>query len=86
MTDYRRATCSSCPATIIWAVTTGGKLMPVDAEPNPDRGNVELVLLPAGQRHPTAVVHGQPPLMAEHPLHLSHFATCPNAEDHRRGR
>jgi hypothetical protein len=73
------ATCRSCPARIVWCVTEAGKRMPVDAEPVPN-GNVEL----RDQGHQVlAVVHGQPPLGVDR-LHLSHFATCPRAADHRR--
>lgn len=79
------ARCSSCGAPITWAVTTTGKRMPVDAEPAPN-GNVELTpLLSAFNREPTeATVHAQRPLGHEGPLHLSHFVTCPQADEWRR--
>jgi len=73
------STCRSCNAEIIWATTNKGKAMPIDAEPNP-AGNVELIPTPAG---PRAIVHGQSPLMAEHPVHTTHFQTCPNADEWR---
>lgn len=76
MTDH----CRSCNADIIWAVTTRGKLMPVDAKPA-DGGNVELVDRPGVA--PLAIVHSQPPLDAG-PLHMPHHSTCPDAEDWRR--
>jgi hypothetical protein len=78
MTDWPVATCSSCRARIIFARTVHGKVMPVDAEPCED-GNVELLMEADGVH---ALVHAQPPLGAP-PLHLSHFATCPQASDHR---
>lgn len=76
-------TCRSCPAEIIWAVTPRGKSIPIDAEPNPD-GNVELLPPKPGTRAPVAVVHGQPPLAAEHPIHMPHCATCTHPEHWRK--
>jgi hypothetical protein len=52
--------------------------MPVDAEPNPD-GNIELI----DRGFIAAIVHPQPPMGAA-TLFTSHFATCPNAEKHRK--
>lgn len=51
--------------------------MPLDAEPRPD-GNIYIEgdkahVYPAGSLFP-----------APGPLHLSHFVTCPNADQHRR--
>jgi hypothetical protein len=75
------STCNSCSAPVIWARTTNGKSMPVDAEPT-EQGNVELLPLVAGVRTPEAVVHPQHPLGAG-PLRTSHFATCPHADQWR---
>lgn len=75
--------CNSCHAPVIWAETRTGKRMPVDTRPHPD-GNVRIVAHPSGVQ--MAEVLG--PLevaAAEQPLHRSHFATCPNAAQHRRG-
>lgn len=75
--------CGSCGAEVIWAFTTSGKRMPVDAEPSPD-GNVTLIppLIPG--ETPTAVVSSdRDPAQVRH---MSHFATCPNAAAHRRSR
>lgn len=81
--------CKSCGAEIIWAATSQGKAMPVDAEPNPD-GNV-LVTKRSGMV-PLATVMGRDKAgdMAElladdlSSAHTSHFATCPHAAAHRR--
>ena len=68
------AKCSSCGAAIVWAKTTKGKRMPVDAEPAAG-GNINLDgfgvarYVPAGKGH-----------------YKSHFATCPNSAAHRKGR
>ena len=73
--------CTGCGADIIWCVTERGKAMPVDAEPVPD-GNVEL--RPDGDKT-WAIVHGagNRPLGVD-ALHLSHFVTCPKADQFRR--
>lgn len=71
--------CRSCAAPIIWAVTTNGKFMPVDAYPTDD-GNVELV----DGTPPRAIVHGQPPLGLVGELRLPHHASCPQADQWRR--
>lgn len=75
--------CKSCNALIIWAQTTKGKAMPVDAVPDPDCGNV--VLTPRDGRSPLATVYGKtspPPAGAL--LRTAHFATCRQAAQHRR--
>jgi len=74
--------CSSCGAPIIWAKSKAGKAMPVDAEPVRD-GNVML------EQHGlrvTAVVTGESMLPGVQTLYKSHFATCPNADAHRKRR
>lgn len=69
MTDV----CRSCGAKIIWSVTEAGKRMPVDAEP---AGKVTvLVRNPEDPATPFSKVR-------EH--FVSHFATCPNAQSHRK--
>lgn len=77
-------TCRSCHAKIVWAVTPGGKRMPVDAAPVDD-GNV---LLDRRQDPPLATVIGGGPQLWDEPgeRHTSHFATCPDSDAHRRPR
>ncbi len=80
-------TCRSCGAPVLWAVTAAGKRIPLDPEPQPD-GNVVI----ASEVHPrTSVecVHAEvvPARSAIHPDRLryqAHFASCPNAAQHRR--
>jgi len=78
---YRTTTCGSCPAPIIWARTPAGKRMPVDAEPTPD-GNVTLVPPLESYDSPLAVVSSERDPSSTR--YTSHFATCPNADSHRR--
>lgn len=75
------ASCTSCTAAIIWAVSEKGHRMPVDKDPTPS-GNIEL--RDVGGDTPVAVVHGKndPPWAGDR--FVSHFATCPRARDHRR--
>ena len=75
--------CRSCQAPIVWAVTANEKRMPVDAEPVPD-GNLILT----SDDPPRVIMHvlGQASLFDEPdpPRYVSHFATCPHADRHRR--
>lgn len=77
------STCRSCQAPIRWATTARGKAMPLDPRPTSD-GNVVL------DNQGAAVVLADEALAAMRdggvPLFTSHFATCPNANEHRRAR
>lgn len=77
--DFRVTACRSCDAPVIWATTTKGKAMLVDAEPSDD-GNVELALRDG--RAVATVLTG--PSLLEGPLRTSHFATCPQADQWRQ--
>ncbi len=76
--------CGSCRAPVIWTVTHKGKRMPVDAEPA-ENGNVRL------RRDGERMIAEYPG--REHPAlfeddgkrYLSHFASCPFADWHRKG-
>ena len=73
------ATCQSCAAPIVWAMTDRGRRMPVDVEPVDD-GN--LVLVWRGDVLTVAVVGHED----RRPRHRAHFATCPDAASWRRNR
>lgn len=76
----RPGRCRSCGASVYWVLTGSGALMPVDVDPV-DGGNVRFVA--------QDLVEVVGPLEAElgdRPLFVSHFATCPNADEHRRPR
>lgn len=87
------STCRSCHAEIWWAVTAGGKRMPVDSEPTPD-GNVIVVGTDPGsttEAVPQVRVLAGPAVSTgtlfdevDQPRYTSHFATCPNADTHRK--
>ena len=68
--------CRSCGAPMLWVTTAKGKAMPIDSEPCED-GNVDIstgraVYVKAGETLPGI------------PLYKSHFASCPNAKQHRK--
>ena len=70
-------TCKSCGKRIFWARTEKNTMMPVDAEPADD-GNVML-------HEGIAFIVRSGDLFADGELkYKSHFATCPNAKQHRR--
>lgn len=77
--------CRSCGAPIRWAVTVNGKRMPLDEQPDPD-GNLVLSDPTPGAYAPTVAFTTQNtlPLPDDPPRFTSHFATCPNADQHRR--
>lgn len=68
--------CRSCGNPIIWTVTANGKKMPVDRDPV--GGTFVLVY---DELDPSTA-----PRSLSEDVHLSHFATCPNADQHRRSR
>jgi hypothetical protein len=78
---------AQCRADIIWAVTPGGRNMPVNAEPDPN-GTVLVTLFPGAEVPVARVVDPNiPPLGGwGGTLHVSHFATCPAAEKWRTRR
>lgn len=79
--------CEKCKAPIEFVVmATTGKRNPVDVEPNAEKGNIWK--LTYGKDQGKGLTLGGPLLDAARahalPLHLSHFATCPEA-NHFRG-
>jgi hypothetical protein len=78
----KQSACRSCGAPIIWALTRNDKRMPIDVGPV-EGGNVEIVARDTRRDVPYVVVHAQPPMGVDK-LYMSHFATCPNAETHRK--
>lgn len=62
--------CRSCQAMIVWAKMPSGKWSPFDAKPE------RRFLLVTGD---DGVLQAQP-----QPTFQTHFASCPNADQHRR--
>lgn len=70
------AKCRSCEALVIWAQMPSGKMAPFDEEPDP-KG--QWVIIGGKARREELEDRA---LMR--PMHTSHFATCPDAQQHRR--
>lgn len=78
----QNANCGSCGAPIIWIRTAAsGTYMPLNAEPDPERGN--MVIVDGKAASITNDLFG-PHVPAGAPKYLSHFATCPSAAKHRK--
>lgn len=78
-------TCRSCNAPILWAVTPKGKRAPLDAEPTKE-GNIRLEERGPGATPIAHYLSGLELLAAQKAgelLHLSHFATCVDANNWR---
>jgi hypothetical protein len=67
------STCNGCGAAIRWAITPNGRRMPVDAKPEK---RIVLDDVRLGDDPPTARVVD---------TYVSHFATCPKAQQFRKG-
>lgn len=78
--------CSACPGRIVWTVTPTGARNPIDYAPS-DEGNV-LVMQPQGLGQMLSVTLSKEGLELARarglPLHLSHWATCPEREKFKR--
>jgi len=80
------AKCKACGAQIMWIQMASGKMMPVDVQKIPyrtdvpGRGSVTLVT-PEGR-----VVSGNMDLDSDKYGYVSHFSTCPGADEMRRIR
>lgn len=72
------AHCSSCKQKIYWAETEKRRRIPVD--PYPVKGG-NIVLVERPHLEPLAVYVKKDPDIAHF---VSHFATCPNAAQHRK--
>lgn len=82
--QYPTASCASCFAPIIWATTTNGANIPVDAEPvdvNGGHGSVLLYPRPAGVL--AEVVVDKARLFGKRWVYRPHMETCPFAERYR---
>ena len=77
--------CKSCGEHIMFAKTANGKSIPLDDQPNLTKGNVHIVR--DGPKILATVLGKDDAQTARDKgelLYLPHFATCPNANRHRR--
>ncbi len=79
------AECRSCGAPIRWVVTMTGKRIPLDRQPDPDKGNVRRVEQYGGElrAHVLTSSDAEAARGEGEPLWVAHFTTCPNADAHR---
>lgn len=64
------ATCEGCGAEIMWAITSNGKKIPLDPDPE--------------ERFVVARQKNTGPQVALKKTYQTHFASCPDAEEFRR--
>lgn len=69
---------------MVWAETDKGKRIPLDAEPVDDGNIVMTQLVPRGMMRVRHVRKGEDTGIA--PRYTCHFATCPEAAEHRKPR
>ena len=81
----KKSTCRGCGAPIVWIRTTAGKSMPCDAEPvlyKAREGAAGKIVTPNGEVLSCDLDVG--PDEATGIGYISHFVTCPQAEQFRR--
>ena len=79
--------CSSCGAPVTWAVHVDTRRRsPIDADPSED-GNIVFVHEPGmgGDPEYRLLSKAETAEPATAPRFSPHFATCPNAKQHRKG-
>lgn len=78
--------CKSCGQRVIWIRTTAGKNMPCNPEMityKIKQGGKEKIVTPNGEVHSAEIVESGTS-DATGIGYISHFATCPNANRHRK--
>ena len=85
------AVCKSCGSRVVWVRTEAkgnrpARMMPLDATEDGQAlvattGNVVLIGTEPDGRTPTARV-----VARNQGKHVSHFATCPHAKEHRKAK
>lgn len=75
--------CRACQAPILFVASLTGKRIPLNALPDPERGNV-VIGSPSGRARVLKRDDAALARAAGVVLYLSHFVTCPNAGEFRR--
>lgn len=81
-TFWSTSKCKRCPAQVVWADTTAGGRMPVDAEPSPD-GTVVLSQQTSPLDPPLATVIRPGEAVPPTSRHTNHMQTCPRPKGNR---
>lgn len=81
--------CKFCGAPIVWIKTQNGRSMPCDANTiqyQNARGGKDVIVTPEGKVIRAAVIRGGGVLtpIPDGEGYISHFATCPHANEARR--
>ncbi len=90
-----RGECSTCGRPMIWAVSLAGRRIPMDVEPLREfpKNETGVFVLLRRTGHPEPLAMPLPAMAAldfeaaertSVPLFVSHFSTCPQADEHRR--
>lgn len=74
-------TCKTCGARILWGTTLRGRAIPLDHAPT-EQGNLVIGAVVASGGRP--VVTKATDADADRPHYTAHFATCPDADAHRK--
>jgi hypothetical protein len=79
--------CSTCKARVRWAIMSdSGRPIPLDYEPV-ENGNIQLAAARVRGGAPIAVIVPEDRReKLKGSLYVAHFATCPDANEHRRPR
>lgn len=75
--------CRSCPAVIRWVINTNGKRVPLDPEPV-EAGNIVFTGQAIAGVDEVRSVTKDEPAPEGAPRYVSHFATCPGRDRHRK--
>ncbi len=78
------STCRSCRRSIIWTRTERGKKMPLDSLPVVDQMQANLFVLRERENRDGPLAMAAWGLVGLEDHYVSHFATCPNADEHRQ--
>ena len=75
-------TCKACGAPIVWVTTAAGRAMPVQRSTSDDG----TIVLRGGLAYVVGVVEAEALRADDVPLFVSHFVSCPAADQLRRRR
>lgn len=92
MAELKITTCKSCGAKITWIKTKNGRVMPCNVPAVNYQDNIkgsDLIITEDGQVIRGTIVKNNPEsklqMIIDGQGYTSHFATCPNAAQYRRG-
>ena len=71
--------CRGCGAYVLWLISPKDKLTPIDPTPVPN-GNLRVDM-----EYGVWLMILEPDQVPESERYVTHFATCPNAKEFRRG-